>query len=91
MSWFKVARGVMTELFPVLSIALRECVEDKLSTESTFKVDQFGEDAVKDIVERLKLKRTLSDREVVALKALIQRAVDHGLQREEEPLRLVIE
>ena len=63
-----------TELFPVLSIALKECIEDKISKEADFKLDDFGEDAVKDVIERLKAKRTTNNRELKYLRALFERA-----------------
>ena len=74
MTWFNVAENVKTELFPALSIKLRECIEEKISKEPDFKLDDFGEDAVKDVIERLKAKRTTNGRELKYLRALFQRA-----------------
>lgn len=67
----------MNELFPTLSFTMDLCVEEKLSDEPTFKLDDFGEDAVNDIIERLNKKRTMNNTEVSYLKKLIQRAVEH--------------
>ena len=46
--------------------------------DSNFKINDFGEDAVNDVIERLKTKRMMSNKEILYLKGLIQRAVDHG-------------
>ena len=85
MTWFKVVQCVNTELFPVLSIVMRECVEEKLSKDPRFKVDDFGESAVKEVIERLRGKRTMNNKEISYLKELIQRASGHR----EEQQRLV--
>ena len=78
MTWFKVIHCVETELFPALSIKLRECIEEKLSAEPHFKIDDLGSDAVNDVIERLKAKRTTNFKELTYLRALIQRAQDHA-------------
>ena len=77
MTWFKVTRCVMNELFPALSIPMEECVEDKLEVEPDFKIDDLGEDAVKGVIDRLKAKRTMNNKEIFYLKQLIQRAVTY--------------
>ena len=83
MTWFNVTRCVMTELFPVLSITMQKCIEEKLSKDPRFKVDDFGESAVKEVIERLRGKRTMNNKEISYLKERIQRASGHreGLQR----------
>ena len=74
MTWFNVTRCVMNELFPVLSITMQKCIEDKLAEEPDFKMDDFGDDAVNGVIDRLKAKRTMNNKEIFYLKALIQRA-----------------
>ena len=73
----------MNELFPVLSIKLQECIEEKVAKEPKFKLDDFGDDAVNDIMERFKKKRPMNNKEIFHLKELIKRAIaeDGGQQR----------
>ena len=85
MTWFKVINCVSTELFPVLAIKMRECIDEKLSEDTTFKLDDFGEVAVKDVIERLKGKRTMNNKEIEYLEALFQRATEYG-QRQQQSL-----
>ena len=54
MTWTKVVNCVKTELFPVLSIALKKCIDEKLSEDSNFKLHDFDNEVVDDIMERLK-------------------------------------
>ena len=75
MTWFKVVHCVNHELFPVLSIALKKCIDEKLSEDNNFKLDDFGNDVVDDIMERLKGRRTMNNKEMKYLKELFQRAV----------------
>ena len=75
MTWFNVINCVNVELFPVLSIALRKCVEEKLTEDPAFKVTDFGAEVIEDIMERLKAKRTMNNLEIKLLKALFQRAM----------------
>ena len=86
-TWFDVVRCVQTELFPVLSIKMRECVEERLSKEPSFKLNDFGANAVEDVIERLKTKRTMNNKEIHYLKGLIRRAAEH----QQEGQRLVAE
>ena len=81
MTWFKVVNCVNTELFPVLAIALRECVDRKLSEDVEFKVDNFDKDVVEDIMERLKGKRAMNNKEVQYLKELFGRALETTQKR----------
>ena len=80
MTWFKVVNCVNNELFPVLSIALKKCVDEKLSEDNNFKPDDFGDDVVDDILERLKGERTMNNKEMKYLRELLQRAVDSPQQ-----------
>ena len=73
-----------TELFPVLAIKMRECVDEKILEEPNFKLDDFGEDAVNDVMDRLKDKRIMNNKEISYLKALIKRAIDSEYQNEKE-------
>lgn len=86
MTWSKVVNCVNTELFPVLSIALKKCIDEKLSDDPDFKMSDFQEVVVKDIFERLKEKRTMNNKEIQYLYTLIQRA----LTSQEEPQSLVM-
>ena len=76
MTWFKVVNCVNNELFPVLSIALKKCIDEKLSEDKNFKPDDFGNDVVDDIMERLKGERTMNNKEMKYLKELFQRAIE---------------
>ena len=76
MTWFKVINCVNTELFPVLSITLKKCVDEKLSEDSEFKPDNFGDDVINDVMDRLKGKRTMNNKEIKYLRALFNRAIE---------------
>ena len=82
MTWFKVINCVNTELFPVLAIALKKCLDEKLSADPKFKSDNFGDDVVDDIIERLKGKRTMNNKEIEYLKALFKRATESGKEQQ---------
>ena len=64
------------ELFPVLSIALKKCIDAKLSDDNSFNSDDFGDDVIEDIMERLKKERTMNNKEMKYLKELFQRATE---------------
>ena len=81
MTWFKVVNCVNTELFPVLAIALKECIDTKLSEDVDFKLDNFDDNVVDDIMERLKGKRAMNNKEVQYLKGLFQRALETTQKR----------
>ena len=76
MTWFKVVNCVSTELFPVLAVTLKKCIDEKLSEDSSFKVENFGDVVIQDVIERLKKKRTTSDKEIEYLRALFERATN---------------
>ena len=76
LTWFDVIQCVWTELFPVLSATMSQCVQEKLASDIEFKLSDFGEDAVNDILERLKGRRTMNNKEIDYLKQLIQRAAE---------------
>ena len=80
LTWFDVIQCVWTELFPVLSATLSQCIQEKLGLETEFKLNDFEGDVVNDILERLKRKRTMNNKEINYLKQLIQRAAEcaHG-------------
>ena len=46
--------------------------------DSAFKTDDIGKEAVDDIIERLKTKRTMNNKEVSYLQELMLRANDYG-------------
>ena len=82
MTWFKVVNCVSTELFPVLAITLKKCIDEKLAEDTKFKPDDFGKDVVDDILEKLKGKRTTSDKEIKYLRALFKRATESQLDKQ---------
>ena len=71
----------MNELFPALSITMKKCIENKLAEEPDFKIDDFGDDAVQDVIERLKTKRFMNYKEIIYLKELIPRATAYDDNR----------
>ena len=73
-TWFNVLQCVTNELFPVLSVKLSECVQDKLVNDPSFKINNLRDVAVEDVLKRLMTKRTMNNKEIDYLKALIQRA-----------------
>ena len=75
-TWSNVVQCVTNELFPVLSVKINECVQEKLLMESTFKLSDVGNEAVKDIMNRLMTKRTMNNKEMEYLDGLIQRAIE---------------
>ena len=76
MTWFKVVNCVNNELFPVLSIALKKCIDEKLSEDNNFEPHDFGDVVIEDIMERLKGERTMNNKEMKYLKELFQRAIE---------------
>ena len=85
MTWPKVINCVRTELFPVLAIALKKCVDEKLSEDADFKLTDFGDKVVNEILEKLKGKRTMNNKEIEYLRILFKRATDSPMEQ-----RLVI-
>ena len=81
MTWFKVINCVNTEMYPVLAIALRNCIDEKLSEDINFKPDDFNEDVVNDVLDKLKGKRAMNNKEVQYLRGLFQRAIDWPKKR----------
>ena len=72
---------VNTELFPVLSIALKKCIDNKLSEDDNFKLYDFGDEVQDDIIERLKEHRSMNNKEIKYLKELFQRAIETTQKR----------
>ena len=73
-TWFDIFRCVSTELFPALSIMMRQCLDEILKEKPDFKLDDFGKEAMEEIMEKLKQKRTMNNYEIEYLQRLIQRA-----------------
>ena len=76
-TWTNVMQCVVNELFPTMSASISRCVHQKKKKELTFKMDDLGEEAVRDIMKRLQAIRSMNNKEIAYLDALIQRAVDH--------------
>ena len=55
----------------MLSIALKKCVDEKLSGDSDFKLTDFGDKVVDEILEKLKGMRTMNNKEIEYLRALL--------------------
>ena len=88
-TWFNVLQCVNNELFPVLSVKLSECVQDKLVNDPSFKINNLRDVAVEDVLKRLMTKRTMNNKEIGYLKALIQRAYQSPIDENEHQKRLV--
>ena len=56
---------------------MKECLDEILEEKPDFKLTDFGENAVNEIMERLKQKRTMNNNEIEYLKNLIQRSTEH--------------
>ena len=56
---------------------MRECLDEILKEKPDFKLTDFSENAVEEIMEILKQKRTMNNNEIEYLKELIQRATEH--------------
>ena len=48
----------------MLSTALKKCIDEKLSDDNNFKVHDFEDDVVDDIMERLKRQKSMNNNEV---------------------------
>ena len=57
--------------------ALKSNSDEKVAKEPIYKIDGFGEDAMEDTLERLKVKRAANNKEIKYLKALFQRASEY--------------
>ena len=66
----------------MLSIALKKCIDEKLSEDIQFKLDDFGDAVLKDIMERLKGKRSMNNKEIKYLEALFKRAMDYKQEQQ---------
>ena len=77
-----VIQSVSTHLFPILSVTMSKCVQEKLASDTEFKLNDLSEEAVKDIIERLKEKRTMSNKEITYLKGIIYRAIESHQNRQ---------
>ncbi len=76
MTWSNVLQCVRMELFPAISVKISECVQEKLLMDSSFKMTNIGKEAVMDVIERLKEKRTMNNVELSYLLRLFDRAND---------------
>ena len=76
MTWFNIMQCVSMELFPAISVKISQCVQEKVLEDSSFELSDIGSEAVDDVIERLKEKRTMNNKEISYLKELIQRARD---------------
>lgn len=76
-TWTNVMHCARNELFRVMAVSISKCVQQKLSMEPTFKMEDIGQEAADDVIDRLKVKRTMNNKEIHYLKALIQRAYDY--------------
>ena len=76
-----MVKCVNNELFPVLSVALKKCIDDKLSEDSSFNLNNFSKAAIDDVMERVKTKRTMNNKEIEYLKGLFQRAIETTQKR----------
>ena len=74
LNWFNVVQCVSTELFPVLSVTMSKCVQEKFASDAQFKLNDFGRKTVEDFIERLKEKRTMNNTEITYLKKMFGRA-----------------
>ena len=89
MTWFNVMQCVTQELFPVLSIKLNECVQEKIVNDSSFKMNEFRAEAVENVIARLGEKRTMNNKEIAYLYALIERVAQSPKNKQPQK-RLVI-
>ena len=64
-----------------MAIALQKCIDEKLSEETHFKLDDFSQDAIDDMIERLKRKRTMNNKEIKYLRELFERATETTQKR----------
>lgn len=58
---------------------VKECVEEEISSGSSFKEDDLSEKAVEDVLARLGAKRSINPKEIVYIKAMVQRAKEDEL------------
>ena len=80
-TWTNVMHCARNELFRVMAVSISKCVQQKLSMEPTFKMEDIGQEAADDVIDRLKVKQTINNKEIHYLKALIQRAYDYQQNR----------
>lgn len=76
-TWFNVTQCIVNELFPTMSAVISQCIQEKSEKEPDFEMKDLGSEAIKDVMERLMEKRTMSSKEIQYLDALIQRAAEH--------------
>ena len=72
-NWFNFVQCVSSELFPVLSVTMGKCIQEKLESDIGFKLNDFRDETVKDVFERLMEKRTMNNKEIQYLKRMIVR------------------
>ena len=77
MEWFKLCDGVECELFRALAEKLRSCIFEKMLQESDFKLTDFGDAVVEDVMDRLKKKRLMNLVEVEYLTSFFNRATKY--------------
>ena len=66
---------VSTELFPTFSVKISKCLQQKAIANSAFKMNDVGDEAVEDVIFRLKQMRSMNNKEISYLRKLIQRAL----------------
>lgn len=91
MTWYKLEHCIKNELFPAIQLVIAKCVEEKLRQEPEFEADDLGEDAVEDIIEKLKnTRKSTNNKEIKYLRQLIERANTVKYENEHDPQSLVI-
>ena len=75
-TWFSIMQCVSTELFPVFSTKISECLQEKRFQNSAFQMNDISDEVVEDVISRLQQKRATNNTEIMYFKKLIQRAIE---------------
>ena len=75
LKWHNVVEAVKQELYPTMATWLGESIKELLSSDTdTVKPGDFSDNATESVIERLKTKKVLFNKEIEYIKELVQRA-----------------
>lgn len=71
--WHNVVEAVRHELYPLIASALGQSLDELMAT-GTLEVDDLSDGAIDEVIEIMKTKKVLYNKEIEYIKDLVKRA-----------------